>query len=67
MLWELAGLSVMQGQKAFSRNWGLWWDHMAYVKIWLTCDVEVAEMRSRRLCRIGSKAAKEAVNEPLVC
>lgn len=55
------------GTKGFQQKVGTVVGSGVYVKIWLACGVEVAEARSRRLCRIGRKAAKEAGNEPLVC
>ena len=39
----------------------------AYVEMGMACDVEAAELRSRRLCIQGSRAAKEGGDEPLVC
>ena len=67
VLWEHSGISVMQGGKAFRGKWAWQWDPGVCVKMWLACDMEVAELGSRRLCRMGSGAAKGGGNEPLVC
>lgn len=39
----------------------------ACLKMWLTVDMEVAELGPRRLCRRGIRASKGGGNEPLVC
>lgn len=58
MLWELSGI-CHTGRKGFQGKVGVGVGSGASVNMWLVCDMEVAELGSRRLCRMGRGLLKE--------